>query len=362
MIADVSETDMADALDYVLPDGLEAHEPPELRGITRDAVRLLVSSPATGHTHTTFSELPRFLSAGDVVVINTSSTIPAAVPADGGVHLLHLSTSLPGGLWLVELRLPSGFGTVPATVESPRVVPLAGGESATLLAPFASPPARGDRGRHRLWFASLSMPDRELLPYLARWGQPIRYAYAGGAWPLSAYQNVFSTEPGSAELASAGRPFTTDVIGRLVARGVRIAPLVLHTGVSSLELGEAPYPERYAVPLATAQVVNQTRREGGRVIAIGTTVVRALETVADERGDVHPGSGWTELVVTPQRGVRVVSGLLSGWHPPRASHLLLLEAVAGRPLLEQAYRQAVANEYRWHEFGDSHLILGSLRR
>lgn len=354
----VAPTAMADALDYDLPEGLEAHEPPELRGITRDAVRLLVSSPTSGHTHTTFSELPRHLRSGDVVVINTSSTIPAAVPADGGVHLLHLSTSLPGGLWLVELRRPSGFGTVPAPVESPRAVALAGGETATLLAPFASPPARGSDGAsRRLWFARLSLADGALLPYLARWGQPVRYAYAGGAWPLSAYQNVYGTEPGSAELPSAGRPFTTDVLTRLAARGVRIAPLVLHTGVSSLELGESPYPERYEVPLATAQLVNQTRRDGGRVVAIGTTVVRALETVADERGGVHPGRGWTDLVVTPERGVRVVTGLLSGWHPPKASHLLLLEAVAGRPLLEQAYGEAVRHEYRWHEFGDSHLLL-----
>lgn len=347
---------LPDALDFDLPEGLEAHEPPELRGITRDAVHLLVSSPTAGHTHTSFSDFPRFLQPGDVIVINTSATVPAAIPADGGLHLLHLSTPLPGGLWLVELRLPEGFGTVPAHVESPRTVPLAGGESATLLAPFgASPPARGRYDR--LWFATLSVPDGALLPYLARWGSPIRYSYAGGAWPLTAYQNVYASEPGSAELASAGRPFTADVLTRLVARGVRIAPLVLHAGVSSLELGETPYPERYSVPLATAQVVNATRREGGRVVAIGTTVVRALETVADEHGDVHPGHGWTDLVVTPERGVRVVSGLVSGWHPPRASHLLLLEAVAGRRLLEEAYAEAVAAEYRWHEFGDSHLLL-----
>jgi S-adenosylmethionine:tRNA ribosyltransferase-isomerase len=341
---------LPEALDYDLPEGLEAHEPPEMRGITRDAVRLLASSPTAGHTHTSFNDLPRFLEPGDVLVLNTSATVPAAVPADDGLHLLHLSTSLPGGLWLVELRLPEGFGTVPARVESPRVVPLAGGESAHLLAPY-------DPASPRLWFARLSMADDALLPYLARWGSPIRYSYAGGAWPLSAYQNVYATEPGSAELASAGRPFTTDVLTRLVARGVRIAPLVLHTGVSSLELGESPYPERYSVPLATAQVVNATRREGGRVVAVGTTVVRALETVADEHGDVHPGRGWTELVVTPQRGVRVVSGLVTGWHPPKASHLLLLEAVAGRRLLEEAYAEAVAGEYRWHEFGDSHLLL-----
>jgi S-adenosylmethionine:tRNA ribosyltransferase-isomerase len=127
--------------------------------------------------------------------------------------------------------------------------------------------------------------------------------------------------------------------------------------VSSLELGETPYPEPYRVPLATAQVVNQTRQEGGRIVAVGTTVVRALETVADEQGNVHPGSGWTELVVTPERGVRVVGGLISGWHPPRASHLLLLEAVAGRRMLAEAYQEAVDGSYRWHEFGDSHLLL-----
>lgn len=341
-----------DALDFVLPEGLEAHEPPEMRGFTRDGVRLLVSSPA-GHVSTRFSDLPRFLSPGDLVVLNTSATVPAAVPAYGGSHLLHLSTPLPGGLWLVELRLPSGFGTVPASVESPCVVPLAGGETATLLAPFSGEGADSAR----LWFASLSISGEAVLPWLGRRGQPIRYAYAGGAWPLSAYQTVYGVEPGSAELPSAGRPFTAELLTRLVARGVRVAPLVLHTGVSSLELGETPYPERYSVPLATASLVNSTRREGGRVIAVGTTVVRALETVADERGEVHPGSGWTDLVVTPSRGVRVVTGLVSGWHPPRASHLLLLEAVAGRRLLAEAYGEAVRQSFRWHEFGDTHLLV-----
>jgi S-adenosylmethionine:tRNA ribosyltransferase-isomerase len=334
-------------------DGMvEAHEPPEMRGITRDAVRLLVSSSERGHQHTSFDDLPRHLEPGDVVVINTSSTLPAAVPVDGDGdgHLLHLSTAMPGGLWLVELRSPQGFGTVPADppVTGPRTVPLPGGGAARLVAPFG--------GGHRLWFAELEI-EGSLLAYLARWGRPIRYAYAGGAWPLSAYQNVYGNEPGSAELPSAGRPFTTDILTRLAARGVRLAPLVLHTGVSSLELGEEPYPERYRVPLSTAQLVNETKREGGRVVAVGTTVVRALETVADEHGDVHPGHGWTELVVTPERGVRVVGGLVTGWHPPEASHLLLLEAVAGRPLLEEAYAEAAAAGYRWHEFGDSHLLL-----
>ncbi len=90
---------------------------------------------------------------------------------------------------------------------------------------------------------------------------------------------------------------------------------------------------------------------------MGTTVVRALETVAEAEGRVHAGEGWTELVVTPERGVRAVDGLLTGWHPPRASHLALLEAVAGRQLLETAYRTAIAQRSLWHEFGDLHLVL-----
>ena len=169
-----------------------------------------------------------------------------------------------------------------------------------------------------------------LLTYLAVHGRPIRYGYVRGSWPISMYQNVYANEPGSAEMPSAGRPFTPEVITRLVAKGVSVAPLVLHTGVSSLESHEAPYAEYYRVDPHTAHLVNDTHRQGGRVIAIGTTVVRALETVADERGHVHPGEGWTETVITPDRGVRAVDGLLTGWHEPEASHLDMLEAIAGR--------------------------------
>jgi S-adenosylmethionine:tRNA ribosyltransferase-isomerase len=127
--------------------------------------------------------------------------------------------------------------------------------------------------------------------------------------------------------------------------------------VASPEASEPPYPERYRVPAPTARLVNVTRADGGRVVAIGTTVVRALETVADRRGEVHPGEGWTELIVTPERGVRAVDGLLTGWHEPEASHLAMLEAVAGRELLERSYAAGLAEGYLWHEFGDVHLVL-----
>ena len=190
------------------------------------------------------------------------------------------------------------------------------------------------------------------------------------------YQTVFATEPGSAEMPSAGRPFTTELVTQLVSHGIQIAPLLLHTGVASPEHDEPPYEEFFRVPRATAEQANAARRKGRRVVAVGTTVVRALETVTDETGTTSPGEGWTNLVITPDRPVRSVSGLITGLHDPRATHLTLLEqvtAAAGRsrpgdrPIspsvrgsshLQRAYAEARQLGYLWHEFGDSHLILG----
>ena len=157
-------------------------------------------------------------------------------------------------------------------------------------------------------------------------------------------------------MPSAGRAFTPELITRLVARGVQVAPLLLHTGVASLEDHEPPYEEYYEIPAASARLINQARREGRRVIAVGTTVVRALETVVAD-GEVHPGQGWTGLVITPQRRLRAVSGLLTGLHEPRASHLAMLAALAGEAHLRLAYAEALRERYLWHEFGDLHLIL-----
>jgi S-adenosylmethionine:tRNA ribosyltransferase-isomerase len=158
-------------------------------------------------------------------------------------------------------------------------------------------------------------------------------------------------------MPSAGRPFTHRLLVRLMVRGVAVAPLLLHTGVSSPEKHEPPMPERFKVPEATARLVNATRAAGGRVVAVGTTVTRALETVADPSGTVAAGSGWTDLVLGPDRPARVVTGLVTGLHEAEASHLLLLEAVAGRPLVATAYDAAVAERYLWHEFGDAMLLL-----
>jgi len=337
---------------FELPPELEASSPPEARGMTRDAVRMLVAHRRDGTlVHSHFSQLPRFLDEGDLIVINTSGTLAAAVEGrDGAGRQLgvHFSTQLPADLWSVELRAGTE-GWLGA--EAGEVVALAGGGAVTLLAPYATHPSGV-----RLWIAAVSTPD-PLHTYLAVHGHPIRYGYVRGSWPISTYQNVYATEPGSAEMPSAGRPFTPEVLTRLVARGVGVAPVVLHTGVASLEASEPPYPEYYRVSRATAHRINDTRREGGRVIAIGTTVVRALETVVDTRSEVHAGHGWTDTVVTALHPVTSVDGLLTGWHEPEASHLAMLEAIAGRELLEHSYAAALSEGYLWHEFGDVHLVL-----
>lgn len=339
-------------LDFVLPPELEASEPPEARGMTRDAVRMLVAHRAGGRlVDSTFTLLPMFLEEGDLVVVNTSGTIPAAVDAvgpDGTPLVVHLSTQLDEERWVVEPRRPTGRATERYPGTPPRRLDLASGASMVLEAPY------GAGGR--LWVAELSLPERALT-WLAVHGRPIRYGHVERPWPLSSYQNVYVTEPGSAEMPSAGRPFTAEVVTRLVAKGVGVSPVVLHTGVASLEADELPYPERLRVSPATAERVNATRRAGGRVVAVGTTVVRALESAVGPDGTLRPVDGWTDLVVTAERGVHAIDGLLTGWHEPESSHLLLLEAVAGRPLLELSYAASLESGYRWHEFGDVHLIL-----
>ena len=339
-------------IEFTLPAALEAHDPPEARGTPRDGVRMLVSRGATGQiSHHRFTALPDLLRPGDLIVVNTSGTLPAevvALPAELRLAV-HFSTAWPDGGWLVELRSVTGSATVPYPGGAPGdTITLPGGARLTL----------DDRVTGRLWRARLSTA---VVPYLLRYGVPIRYSYVREPWPLDAYQTVFATRPGSAEMPSASRPFSPEVVTRLVAGGITFAPLTLDTGVSSLEGDEEPYPEPFDVPPATARLVNLTRRTGGRVIAAGTTVVRALETAAraEPAGDgmVAASAGWTSHIVTPDVPLLAVDGLLTGLHEPRSSHLRMLAAFAGPDLLGRCYQAAIDARYLWHEFGDVHLLL-----
>ena len=347
---------MSAALDFELSPAAEATAPPEARGLRRDEVRLLVARPGR-LVHTAFTALADHLAPGDLLVVNDSATLPAAVDgvrSDGRPVTVHFGGPVAdaAATWVVELR-PGRRATGPVgDAAAGTRVELPGGATLTLRAGYPGGGATSDR----LWAADVVV-DGDVASYLCEHGRPISYAYVDRRWPLSSYQTVFARSPGSAEMPSAGRPFTAELVTALVARGVLVAPVTLHTGVSSADSGEPPVPERFSVPAATADLVTLTRRAGRRVVAVGTTTTRALETVAGVDGGIGPGSGWTDLVLGLDRPARVVSGLVTGWHAPGASHLRLLEAVAGTELVGAAYAEALRNRYLWHEFGDSCLLL-----
>jgi S-adenosylmethionine:tRNA ribosyltransferase-isomerase len=297
-----------------------------------------------------FHDIQSVLRPGDLLVVNNSATLPASVVVDQDL-VIHFSTELPGGLWVLEPRRLAGSTSLPHESPQPGPITLPGGGMAELLTPYPI-----DTPSRRLWAAHLDL-GRPVVDYLTTWGRPIRYRHTSGPYPLAAYQTVFATVPGSAEMPSAGRPFTDRLATSLISHGVSIAALTLHAGVSSLESGEEPFPERFDVPDSTAALVNHTRRQGGRVIAVGTTVVRALESTADSRRRSHPARSWTDLVIGADHRMRLVDGLITGWHEPESSHLRLLEALGGRDLLTRSYQMALDTGYLWHEFGDSQLIL-----
>ena len=361
-------------LHFELPPELEASEPPEARGLRRDEVRLMVSYLGDHSiVHSRFADLPEFLLAGDTLVVNTSGTMNAALPAersDGTPLTVHLSTHLPADLWVVELRSSSGDEPV-LDGKSGETLSLPEGVSMVLQTPYLSERRQRDEESNRLWISTLNL-SVNLNDYLDRNGSPIRYRYVRESWPSVYYQTVYATEIGSAEMPSAGRAFTPELITRLVANGIRIVPLILHTGVASLEDDEPPYEEFYRVPPETAAAINAARTAGSRVVAVGTTVVRALETVTERDGTTHPGEGWTDVFISPERGIRSIDAMLTGLHEPRSTHLSMLEALIGSALeyplatsgtdhLEVAYSEALKRGYLWHEFGDLHLILPGYR-
>jgi S-adenosylmethionine:tRNA ribosyltransferase-isomerase len=341
-------------LDFDRPHALQASGPPENRGLERDEVRLLVSTER-GHEHARFRDLPRFLAPGTLLVVNTSATLPASLPANHpqlGPLVANVSTHYGRGLYLVE---PRKSAAEPGPLElAPGCILDLAGLPAHLVAPHPGLP--------RLWFVQIE-EDGDLRRVMTEEGAPIRYSYLDPPYPpLSAYQTLFAREPGSAEMPSAARPFTARVVDALRAKGILLAGLTLHAGVSSHELEadeveeQVLYAEPFEVPERTAEAVTAARREGRPVIAVGTTVVRALESAWDG-GRVRSAAGFTRLMIHPGRPVRSVDGLITGLHDPLASHLAMLYAIAPKDLVREGYAEAVREGYLWHEFGDSHLLL-----
>ncbi|HEX3458942.1 MAG TPA: S-adenosylmethionine:tRNA ribosyltransferase-isomerase [Candidatus Baltobacteraceae bacterium] len=325
------------------PRGLvAATAPPEYRGLARDGVRMLVTDRRIGsHAHAHFYDLPELLRAGDLLVVNDSATLPAALTAcraNGTEVRVHVSTMIDAQLWTVEPRAPVVAG---------ETLVLPGGASVTLLTPV-------DPGRPRLWYASFRL-GTPMYAYLARFGEPISYAYLDRSYPLREYQTFFARSIGSSEMPSAARPFTRDVVERLRARGVEIVSVTLHCGVASFEAPERPGIERFIVSGETADRVNAARRAGRRVVAVGTTVVRALEAAATVDGVVAT-AGWTDLFIDERYPFSCVDALLSGFHDAGATHVSMLSAFMGSELLQAAYAKAAEGGYAYHEFGDVHLI------
>jgi S-adenosylmethionine:tRNA ribosyltransferase-isomerase len=358
---------MRSAVRFRLPPELEATAPPEARGLRRDHVRLLLVDRATGSVrHHRFHELPRLLEPGDLLVANDSRTLPASLlghTAAGTPLEVRLAAREDGRWAALVLGVPTGGG-------DPALVPTDARPAAPALAPgarlrFAGGLGATVLGRHEeagplVWLA-FDVAGERLAEALHRAGRPVRYAYVPRPWPLHQYQTLFAAVPGSVEMASAGRPFTVQTLRDLRDRGIGLATISLHAGLSTY--GDPATDRRYVpaepylVPEATAAAVAACRAAGGRVVAIGTTVVRTLETAAAGGDGVRAGAGVTRLRIGPGHRLAAVDGLLTGLHEPEASHLDLLGAFLDRPALDRAYAAALGSGYLWHEFGDVCLLL-----
>ena len=349
---------MSAPFSFTLPPELSAKEPPERRGLARDHVRLMVIERATARVeHTRFDRVGQYLRSGDLLVFNTSRTLPASLQACaapvGPCMEIRLAEHLPDGSWLALLLCERGDPFSCGLREGMQII---FGEELTGTV------TERDSRIPRLWRISFSKSGPELIDLLYRLGRPVRYEYVSAPWDLDYYQTVYAKEPGSAEMPSAGRAFTWRLLFELRRQGIDMAYLVLHTTLSSYMDDEldALHPaseEEYFINSTAAAKINDARSKGGRIIAVGTTVVRALESVADENGKVQAGHGYTQLHITADHQLKVVDGLLTGLHEPEASHLDLLAAFLPATQIRDAYLEAVRLGYLWHEFGDLNLIV-----
>ncbi|MGR3766230.1 S-adenosylmethionine:tRNA ribosyltransferase-isomerase [Rossellomorea sp. NS-SX7] len=333
---------------FSIPEQLNASTPIELTGKNRDEVKLMVLNRKTGaciHSH--FDQLPAHLKKGDVLVVNNSRTIPASLQGKQGNRQVEvrLSRKVSSNEWdalilgcMYDTRLPISFGD---------------GVKAVMT---------GKGSENPLIRLAFNVEGAVFYDFLYREGQPVRYEYIDTPWPLDKYQTVYGSVPGSVEMASAGRAFSWKLISQLRAEGIEVVCLQLHAGLSYYGDDHWPtptnHPEEYHLPEETVESIRRAKMNGNRVIAVGTTVVRALETVArDHVGELIAASGVTDLYITKESPLRVVDGLITGLHEPQASHLDLLRAFVPDEHLFRAYRSALAKGYMWHEFGDMNLIL-----
>ncbi|GIN74571.1 queuosine biosynthesis protein [Bacillus sp. J14TS2] len=332
---------------FQVPKYLDASTPAEYRGINRDHVRLMTLDKVTGESfHHYFDQLDSSLRAGDLLVLNNSRTIPPVLKGKRGKQTIEirLSRKLSDHEWEALI--------IEDTLNVGEKIDLPGELTATII---------GKGNEAPLMILSFSKSGLVLSDAIYRYGEPVYYEYIKTPWPLEMYQTVYASVPGSVEMPSAGRAFSWKLLNRLQQKGVKIAYLQLHAGLSYYGHDRWPdpsnHPETFCIPEETAALVNTAKKDKGRVIAVGTTVVRALETAVNHTGYVEAQEGITRLYIQKGYPLRAVDGLLTGFHEPEASHLDLLSAFIDEKLLMKAYEEALSAEYLWHEFGDMNLIL-----
>jgi S-adenosylmethionine:tRNA ribosyltransferase-isomerase len=326
---------------------------------------LLLVDAASGAIHVgPIVALLEALRAGDLLVVNDAATLPASLlgrvrvgDEDQPVELRLLGLTADdrwravlfgGGDW----RQDTNDRPAPPGLELGAVIELRGGLRAKLVA--------RDPNSDRLLEIRFDRTGPELHAALYAAGQPVQYSHLEDPLELWSVQTVFAGRPWAVEMPSAGRPLTAKMIAALRKRGVELARLTHAAGLSATGDGQLdamlPLPERYEIPAETVDALARTRARNGRVIAVGTTVVRALEGAAEQHGEVRAGPGLTDLIVTADRPLRIVDALLTGMHEPSESHYRLLGAFAPPALLTRAWERAVGSGFRSHEFGDVALL------
>ena len=339
--------------DYELPEELIAQQPLE----QRDASRMLVLDRATQQLRdASFSEFPGFIRPGDLIVVNNTRVFPARLigkrdPSGGRVEVL-LTRELEPAIWEALVRPASRLK------EGDR---LRFGDS-TLRAHVAGSTSRGMRilrfvGDQPFDVLLEQVGETPLPPYIKR----PQGTTKGDA---ERYQTVFAQERGAVAAPTAGLHFTPQVIESLRSVGGNVAEITLHVGYGTFEPVRVNDVEQHQVASEffeiredAAQLINQTRNRGGRVVAVGTTTTRALESAVNGDGLVEPGTSQATLTIIPGYKFRVVSSLLTNFHLPRSSLLLLVAAFAGREFALSAYRHAVGERYRFYSYGDCMFVI-----
>ncbi|PRY58639.1 tRNA preQ1(34) S-adenosylmethionine ribosyltransferase-isomerase QueA [Glycomyces artemisiae] len=341
-------------LNFQLPAHLLARQPIERRGGERHDSKMVVYHKRSETVEfTSFREIPRFLEPGDVVVINDSRTLNASVFAnveDRGRVEVQLRYNPKDNIWGVSSK----------SRRAPRIGSKLTFDGTDITATMLGPDDRG----LSLWMLEFDCEFDALVAYLDEHGRPIPSLYVEGSFTNEEYNSVYAERPGSAEMPAAGRHFTEEVLTRLRERGVGIAYITLHTGLSSVEISEEHledhrmHAEWCQIPPETADMVNTAKDEGHRVLVVGTTVMRTLESAAKEDGlPLRAGDRWTDLYIYPGFDFQVADAFVTNFHGPRSSRIALASAFTGADLLLHGYDAAIERGLQFYEFGDTTLTL-----